>query len=180
MISLTERGPPSGAAPDAFGIMTDPASTEGRAGTSTPPNRRPGPLDGATRHPQPPRSPPAELSVGLGPGNGSTCRHPARALDSAIRPPAPRPRLEMSHLPEQCCVATDFALRPDPRAVPAARPIPVQRSTPARKSVSRQATAGHSETDKPATPSALPIPSVQPPIDPYPAHSESLRTHVRY
>ncbi len=70
--------------------------TEG-PGTSTPPNRRPGPLDGAIRHPQPPRSPPAEFSVGLGPGNGSTCRRPARALDNAIRPPVPRPRLEMSH-----------------------------------------------------------------------------------
>lgn len=53
--------------------------------------------------------------------------------------------------------------------MPADRPIPVRRCTLLPPSVSHQVTAGRSEPNKPATPSALPIPSVQPPTRSHPA-----------
>ncbi len=124
----------------------------------------PAPLDGAIRHPQPPRSPPTEFSVGLGPGNGSTCRRPARALDNAIRPPVPRPRLEMSHhflreTPRVLVIPAPLRLVGDTgdqrRLPPGQRPPQAAGldATPTRRTLGR---------GKPATPSALPVPSVQP------------------
>ncbi len=134
-----------------------PQRTDG-PGTSTPPNRRPGPLDGAIRHPQPRDRRPPSFSVGLGPGNGSTCRRPARALDNAIRPPVPRPRLEMSHrsLPRNLFGFPGFRRRSGRSDVPPASAAALGTRAAARPTCR---TLG---TDKPATPSALPVPSVQP------------------